>query len=253
MKIVIIEDEKLTAKDLKKTIQAADTDIEIGALLHSVEDAVEYFKSHNDVDLIFSDIQLGDGLSFEVFKQMNNQVPVIFCTAFNSYFSEAFEATGIDYIMKPFNKASIEKALTKFANLEKQFTRNTETYKSQLDLLETKLAPRKSAVIIHQRDKIIPLEITNIAIFFVDSGNTFAYTFSREKLLVNENLEELEKSFTPSFFRANRQYLINRKAVKDATHYFNRKIVVNLNVPFKEQILVGKLKTTSFVDWLAQN
>jgi two-component system, LytTR family, response regulator LytT len=253
MKIVIIEDEKLTAKDLKRTIQAADPDIEIAALIHSVEDGVEYFKSHDDTDLIFSDIQLGDGLSFEIFKQMNSQVPVIFCTAFNSYFSEAFEATGIDYIMKPFNKASIEKALIKFTNLEKRFTRNSEAYKSQLDFLETKLAPKKSAVIIHQRDKIIPLEIANIAIFFVDSGNTFAYTFAQEKLIVNENLEELEKSFAPSFFRANRQYLVNRKAVKDATHYFNRKIVVNLNVPFKEQILVGKLKTSSFVEWLSQH
>lgn len=253
MKIVIIEDEKLTARDLKRTILAAEPDAEIGALLHSVEEAIEYFREHEDTDLIFSDIQLGDGLSFEVFKKMKDQVPVIFCTAYNNYFSEAFEATGIDYILKPFNKATIEKALEKYITLEKRFTRGNEKYKEQLNLLETRIFPKKNAVIIRQRDKIIPLEATAIAVLFVDNGYTFAYTFSQEKFIVNEKLEDLEDSFAPSFFRANRQYLVNRKAIKDATHFFNRKIIINLTVPFKEQILVGKLKTTAFVEWLSQH
>lgn len=252
MKIVIIEDEKLTAKDLKRTLLAVEPDAEIGALLHSVEEAIEYFKEHEDTDLIFSDIQLGDGLSFEIFRKMEHQVPIIFCTAYNNYFSEAFEATGIDYILKPFNKAAIEKALAKYATLEKRFTRNNETYKEQLNLLETKITPKKNAVIIRQRDKIIPLEAAAIAVFFSENGYTYAYTFNQEKFIVNDNLEVLESSFSPSFFRANRQYLVNRKAIKDATHFFNRKIVVNLSVPFKEQILVGKLKTTLFVEWLSQ-
>lgn len=253
MKIVIIEDEKLTAKDLKRTILAAEPDIEIGAVLHSVEDAIEYFRDHEDTDLIFSDIQLGDGLSFEIFRKIKDQVPIIFCTAYNNYFSEAFEATGIDYILKPFNRAAIEKALAKYITLEKKFTKNNEKYTEQLNLLETKISPKKNAVIIRQRDKIIPLEASAIAVFFVDNKYTFAYTFNQEKFIVDENLEELESSFAPSFFRANRQYLVNRKAIKDATHFFNRKIIVNLTVPFKEQILVGKLKTTAFVEWLSQH
>jgi DNA-binding LytR/AlgR family response regulator len=253
MKIVIIEDEKLTAKDLKRTILAADPDVQIVALLHSVEEAIEYFKDHDDADLIFSDIQLGDGLSFDIFKKMENQVPVIFCTAYNTYFSEAFEATGIDYILKPFNKAAIEKALAKYATLEKTFTKNNEKYKEQLSVLETKITPQKNAVIIRQGDKIIPLEASAIALFFLDNKYTFAYTFGHKKFIVNENLEDLERSFAPSFFRANRQHLINRKAIKDATHFFNRKIIVNLTIPFKEQILVGKLKTTLFVEWLSKH
>lgn len=253
MKVVIIEDEKLTAKDLKRTILAAGTDVEIAVVLHSVEEAIEYFKNNTDTDLIFSDIRLGDGLSFDIFRKMETQVPIIFCTAYNNYFSEAFETTGIDYILKPFNKTAIEKALTKYVTLEKKFARNNEKYKEQLNLLETKISPRKNAVIIRQRDKIIPLEAATIAVFFSENGYTFAYTFSQEKFIVNENLEDLECFFAPSFFRANRQYLVNRKAVKDATHFFNRKIVVNLNIPFKEQILVGKLKTTLFVEWLSQH
>jgi two-component system, LytTR family, response regulator LytT len=253
MKVVIIEDEKLTARDLKRTIQAVEPDVEIGALLHSVEDAIGYFKMHDDTDLIFSDIQLGDGLSFEIFKKIDNQAPVIFCTAFNNYFSEAFDAAGIDYILKPFSKVAIEKALAKYVNLEKRFSKNKEDYKNQLDLLENKLTAKKSAVIIRQRDKIIPLEAASIAFFFIENGYTFAFTFTQEKYIVSENLEMLEQSFSPGFFRANRQYLVNRKAIKDASQFFNRKVIVNLTIPFKEQILVGKLKITAFIEWLAQH
>lgn len=253
MKVVIIEDENVTAKDLKRTLLELEPDIEIGAILHSVEEGIEYFADNADTDLIFSDIQLGDGLSFEIFKKMEHPVPIIFCTAYNSYFSEAFETTGIDYILKPFNKATIEKSLSKYLTLEKKFTQNKEIYKEQLTALELKVTPQKNAVIIRQANKIIPLGANAIALFFIDNRYTYAYTFTQEKFIVSENLEDLEKAFAPSFFRANRQFLINRKAVKDATQYFNRKVVVNLTVPFKDQILVGKLKISSFVEWLSQH
>lgn len=251
MKIVIIEDEKLTAKDLKRTITAVEPDVEIGALLHSVEEAIDYFQQHDDTDLIFSDIQLGDGLSFDIFKKIENQVPIIFCTAYNNYFTEAFEAAGIDYIMKPFSKAAIEKALAKYINLEKRFTKNKDAYQEQLDLLENKFTTKKNAVIIRQRDKVIPLESASIAFFFIENKYTFAFTFTQETYITSENLDMLEQSFSPTFFRANRQFLVNRKAVKDAQHFFNRKMIVNLTIPYKEQILVGKLKITSFIEWLA--
>jgi two-component system, LytTR family, response regulator LytT len=250
MNIVIIEDEKVTAKDLQRTILAFEPDATVKATLHSVEDAIDYFKKNDDTDLIFSDIQLGDGLSFEIFKRMDNHPPIIFCTAYDHYFTEAFDSLGIDYIMKPFNKAAIEKALSKYVSLKQQFSRNVNSQKSQLDLLESRLNNKRSAVIIRQREKIIPLDVVNIALFFINNGYTFAYTFKNEKFILNENLDALEHLFSPAFFRTNRQFLVNRRAVKDATHFFNRKVLVNLTIPFKEQILVGKLKITEFVDWL---
>jgi two-component system, LytTR family, response regulator LytT len=253
MKVVIIEDEKITAKDLKRTVLAAEPDAEVVAMLHSVEEALAYFKQHTDMDLIFSDIQLGDGLSFDIFSKVEIRVPIIFCTAFDNYYLEAFEATGIDYIMKPFNKAAIEKALAKYTHLAKTFNRQAEAYKNQLNMLETKLNPRKTAVIIRHREKIIPLEAAAIAVFYIENGCTYAHTFAQEKFMVSETLEELEMSFIPAFFRANRQYLVNRKAIKDASLFFNRKMIVNLSIPFNAQILVGKLKTTPFLEWLAQH
>ena len=100
-------------------------------------------------------------------------------------------------------------------------------------------------------DKIIPLEGNKIALFYIEENTVFAYTFEQNKYLLSQKLDILEQTFYPTFFRANRQFLINRKAIKDASHYFNRKIVINLSLPFHEQIIVGKLKVTPFLNWLA--
>jgi two-component system response regulator LytT len=253
MKIVIIEDEKATARDLERTLVAIEPDIAIAAILHSVEKAIDYFTTSQDVDLIFADIKLGDGLSFEIFERLELTIPIVFCTAFNDYYIEAFKTTGIDYILKPFSKTNIEKALTKFQHLRAKSGSTREDYKLLLKFLENKKTSTKNAVIIRHREKIIPLQSTDIAVIFVENGICYAYTFNQEKFTINENLEELEKSFHPHFFRANRQYLINRKAIKDASHFFNRKVIVNLTIPFKNQILVGKLKMSTFVEWLTHH
>lgn len=252
MKIIIIEDEKLTAKDLAKTIKGIEPDIEIVALLHSVEEAIEYFKTNPILDLIFSDIELGDGLSFEIFEKINNRTPVIFCTAFNEYALEAFKTVGIDYLLKPFSKTTVEKALEKYHSLKEKLAPQNDAIPNLMSLLKNQLFPTKTpSIIMQQGDKIIPLEGEKIALFYIEDNVVFAYTFDQKKYLLSQKLDVLEHTFSPTFFRANRQFLINRKAIKDASHYFNRKIVVNLTLPYDEQIIVGKLKVTSFLDWLA--
>jgi DNA-binding LytR/AlgR family response regulator len=110
---------------------------------------------------------------------------------------------------------------------------------------------QEKSVIIHQGDKIIPLSEKEIALFFIDKEYTFAYTFGGKKHILSQNMDHLEKTFAPDFFRANRQFLVNRKAVKDASQHFNRKLQINLTIPFEEAILVGKLKTTAFTCWLS--
>jgi two-component system, LytTR family, response regulator LytT len=253
MKILIIEDEKLTAKDLSKTLIAIDSEIEILKMVHSVEEAIDFFKSNPVIDLIFSDIELGDGLSFEIFEKLKISIPIIFCTAYNQYALEAFKTVGIDYILKPFNKQSIEKALLKFQNLKEKLANPKEDYSKLLGLIKQKINPQTQSIIIHQGDKIIPLNAKDIALFFIEDDLVFAYTFDGKKNNLSQSMDNLEKQFSIDFFRANRQFLVNRKAVKDASHSFNRKILINLNIPFKEQIFIGKLKTTAFSNWLANN
>jgi two-component system, LytTR family, response regulator LytT len=254
MKIVIIEDEKWTAKDLSKTITSLDEDAEIVAILASVEEAVAYLKDNKDIDLIFSDIQLGDGLSFDIFETIDNKTPIIFCTAFNEYALKAFDTLGIDYLLKPFTKKTVGKALEKYQQLIGKFSpaQPQEDYSSVMNLLKNQLNIGKTpSVIMQQGDKIIPLDGATIALFYIEDDYVFAHTFDQKRHLLSQKLDGLEKTFYPTFFRVNRQFLVSRKAIKDASHFFNRKILVNLTFPFKEQIIVGKLKVTAFLEWLA--
>ena len=252
MKIVIIEDEKWTAKDLAKTITSLEPDAEIVAILPSVEESVDFLTANKDIDLIFSDIQLGDGLSFEIFEKIQNQIPIIFCTAYNEYALQAFKTVGIDYLLKPFSKVTVGKALDKYQQLKDRWTTPQNDFSAMLNVLKTQLNPNtKPSVIIQQGDKIIPLDGAKIALFYIEDDYIFAYTFDQKSHILSQKLDVLENTFSPTFFRANRQFLINRKAVKDASHGFNRKIIVNLTLPFKEQIVVGKLKITAFIEWLA--
>jgi len=249
--IVIIEDESLTALDLVNTLKRIDPDIEVKAILASVEEAVAYFQANPSPDLLFSDIQLPDGLSFELFKQVSLQVPVIFCTAYDQYALKAFEVNGIDYLLKPFSKESVSKAIDKFRLLKGAVQDQSEVFVRLLDQLGQKSVRRASSIIVYQGDKIIPICIDSIALFFLEDTYVFAYTFEQKRLIVTQTLEELEMSCGNSFFRANRQYLVNRKAIKDAARYLNRKILIHLTFAYPKQLLVGKLKTSQFVDWLA--
>jgi two-component system, LytTR family, response regulator LytT len=251
MKIVIIEDEILTAKDLKKSLLAIDNEIEILAILQSVEESIEYLSENKKIDLIFSDIQLGDGLSFDIFERIQNTTPVIFCTAYNEYALKAFDTYGIDYILKPFSTETVTKSLNKYLNFIGKFAQPKANYGNILNELREQLSPQSTSVIVKKGYKIIPIQASEIALFYFENGYSFAHTFEGKTHILSKNLEELEHSFSPTFFRANRQHLINRKAIKDAAQHFNRKLVVNLTIPFKEEIIIGKLKITAFTNWLA--
>lgn len=252
MRILIIEDEKITAKDLAKTILSVEPDAEIVGFLHSIEDALLFFQQDQNIDLIFSDIELGDGLSFEIFEMANISIPVIFCTAYNEYALEAFKAFGIDYILKPFSKNTVGNALQKYFTIKDKFSVGNNEYNNLISALKNNLNSLKlPSIIIQQKDKILPINGENIAIFYIENDYVFAYTFEQKTFIISQKLDSLEKTFSPVFFRANRQFLINRKAVKDASHHFNRKILVNLTLPFNYQIIIGKLKVTSFIDWLS--
>ena len=253
LRVIIIEDEKYTAKDLADTLKKVDSNIEIVATLSSVEQAVNFFKKEKEFDLIFSDIQLPDGLSFDVFKSVKIEVPVIFCTAFDKYALEAFDTNGIDYLLKPFNKASVSKALDKYMALKFNFKSPETNLDKLIYKLEQQMSRQSNSVIVYQRDKIVPVETNQIALFYLEDDYAFALTFDSKKHILTQSLEDLENLCGNGFFRANRQYLVNRKAIKDASRYLNRKILINLNVNYPEQILVGKLKITSFLQWLGNN
>ena len=181
MKVIIIEDERLTADDLAETIQQFDTSIAISAKLRSVKDAVQYFQKHEAPDLIFSDIQLGDGLSFEIFKATKINVPVIFCTAYDEYALTAFGANGIDYLLKPFTSSSVGAALEKFYRITKSTPRQESLpLEKILKLFETRGMENTSAILVHYKEKILPIKLQDTAVFYRGGGVVHRVTFDRQ-------------------------------------------------------------------------
>jgi two-component system, LytTR family, response regulator LytT len=252
MRIVIIEDEELTALDLAETILRLEPKAQIISVLNSVKEAVTFFKKNTgSIDLVFSDIQLGDGLSFEIFNKTPISIPVIFCTAYDEYALNAFKANGIDYILKPFSEKSISDALSKYKSLKTNFTKDESQLSTILELFKNQKNQKNSSVLVYHKDKILPVRLDDIALFYIENENTYLITFDNTKYVINKSLEELDKISPSDFYRANRQYLVNKKAIKDASQYFARKLSLSLYIPSKESITISKEKVTDFLYWLS--
>ena len=202
--------------------------------------------------MIFSDIQLGDGLSFEIFSRVAIRVPVIFCTAYDEFALQAFKANGIDYILKPFTTDSVAAAIKKYLDLRENMTGNTVRYESLEQLFTSRKLTEFGAVLVYYKDKILPVAISQIAFFYLKNGIVQLTTFDQKTYLVNKSIDELAKLTGALFFRANRQFLVNRKAVVDASSYLSRKLSVTLTVPTTETITISKEKMPQFLDWLTQ-
>jgi two-component system response regulator LytT len=250
--IVIIEDEGIVADDLEINIRKLiDEPVEI-VKLRSVKEGITYLKNNDAPDLIFSDIQLGDGLSFEIFVNEPVSVPIIFCTAYDEYALDAFKTNGIDYILKPFTRQTLHLALQKYMQLKKIFSADqTPQYDALLKLLAGKEAQKAASVLVYHLDKIIPINLDDIAMFYLENEVTHLLTFSGKAYYPNKNLDELERLSGSAFFRANRQYLVCRKAITDVSSFFSRKLSLNLKVPHPEKVIVSKGKAPQFLNWLA--
>lgn len=251
MKIVIIEDEKLTANDLAETIGRVAPEARIVAVLPSVSSAVDWFQQNEHPDLIFSDIQLGDGLSFEIFKIVSTNTPVIFCTAFDEYALRAFDANGIDYILKPFDQNNIESAIQKYHKLKSKFSGNMANIEQLMQWMSQKKRPVQGSVLVYKQDKILPVRFDEIALFYIENEITHLVTFDQKRYTINKTIENIEEIASVDFFRVNRQFLVHRRAIKEASLYFARKLSLNLTISFPETITVSKNKVTDFLNWLS--
>ncbi|ACU63810.1 LytR/AlgR family response regulator transcription factor [Chitinophaga pinensis] len=251
MQVVIIEDEALTAEDLRESILKLDDTVQVTAMLKSVKEAVAYFRTHEMPDLIFSDIQLGDGESFDIYRTVEVTAPIIFCTAYDEYALQAFKANGIEYILKPFTDATIADALRKYNTLRRSFAVKETGAGNALDAV-FEHAPKPAAILVHYKDKIVPVRLDSIVLFYIEKETLCLMTFDRQHYYLKKSLEEAEQLCGDVFFRVNRQFLVNRKAIKDASHYLSRKLCVNLNVSFREVITVSKEKTPQFLSWLGE-
>ncbi len=250
MKVVIIEDEQFTAEDLATTITGLRSNYSVVKMLSSVNDAKNYFSKQQHIDLVFSDIHLGDGLSFEIFKAIDIKTPIIFCTAYDNYAIQAFKANGIDYILKPIDKNSILEALEKFERISQPATQANSMMTGLLEMFKNSKDESGRSILVHHKDKIIPVKLNDISVFYIRNESTWIIDEHGKTYPISETLDTIEQMNAPFLFRANRQCIVNRKAVKDATQHFARKLIVNLTIPFQEQISISKERSSVFLKWL---
>lgn len=249
MNILIIEDEHLTAEDLGDILMNVIPDVKLVKILNSVEESLEFFKEKHEIDLIFSDIQLGDGLSFDIFNKITPLAPIIFCTAYDEYALNAFETYGIHYILKPFNSKKIEEAIEKYKQLKSNFKPLNNEFNEVMALLQ-KSNNLPTNILVNKKGSVLPIKIKNIAVIYLEESNTRLLTFNGEKYYYDKNLSELEGILDDTFFRANRQFILNREAVKEVEELINRKAIIYLNIPFEHKIIISKEKKNNFYDWL---
>ncbi|MEO0734409.1 MAG: LytTR family DNA-binding domain-containing protein [Bacteroidota bacterium] len=248
MTIVIIEDEPLMAAALEREIRQLDPSVKIPVRLATVAEGRAYFQEHPLPDLFFSDIQLTDGLSFQLFEELASTVPVIFCTAFNEYALEAFRQNGIDYLLKPLDPAELARTLARYRNLVQPAVFNPVALATHFTL---PTIHGTENLLVNRGERIIPIRIRDVRLFFLRDGIVYAYLTDQERYPIDQTLEELEKSVGPDFYRANRQTLLNRTAIREVKRYFARKLLIRTDLNVLEPIVVSKAKASEFLQWLA--
>jgi two-component system LytT family response regulator len=253
MKALIIEDEIMAAKTLQKLLGEVSPETEIITVLESIEDSVAWLEENPMPDLMFMDIHLADGSSFAIFEQVDITCPVIFTTAYDEYALKAFEVNSIDYLLKPISRDALEHAMSKYHNLLSQGRQNDN--RDKLEALLDQLTDKKSfkrCFLLPERDKLVPLLANDIAYAYIDAKTVKLVSFERKTYYMSQTLDDLMVQLDPQvFFRANRQFIISRYAVKDVSVWFGNKLAINLNVETPEKIVVSKARVAEFKHWFS--
>jgi len=248
MNVLIVEDEAHTSQLLKEIIEQ-DENFLVTEQLETILETVQYLsKYQKNLDLIFLDIHLADGHSFEIFNHIDVNLPVVFCTAYDEYTLQAIKNNGIDYILKPFKELEIHAALHKYKRLAATFQAKIP---APLQFSALPKAPYQQNFLTQYREKTIVKAVKDIALFNIEFELVYLYSFKGEKFPLLKNMEFVESVCDPQqFFRINRQMLLNKAAIVAIEPYFNRKVTVQLNFSFSETPIVSRLKVSAFKEWL---
>lgn len=249
MKVVIVEDERLAAEKLQRLLKQVDSEIEILEVLESVEESVNWFSVNPSPNLIFMDIQLDDGISFEIFDTVKIEAPVIFTTAFDEYAIRAFKVNSVDYLLKPIEKKMLENSLEKYrkiysgqemgVKITKVFEQMSKTYKNRF------------LVKIGTHFQSVPVE--NISCFFVEERSTFMKTRAGKNYDLDYSLDQIQKLVDPDiFFRINRNFLVNINSVSEILSYSTSRLKLKLENFSSEGLIVSRDKVAEFKLWMDQ-
>lgn len=252
MKVIIVEDEMPAAEKLERYIARYDSKIRIEGQFDSIAKTVEWLRENQDtIDLIFMDIQLTDGLSFQIFQQISVRKPVIFTTAFDEFALDAFKVNSIDYLLKPITFTDLSASLKKMEVLREHLHRNNdqdERVKQAFSSLKTR--EYKNRFMVKLGEHIRSITADQISLFYADGRDVYLVTVQNRKFIIDYTLESMEDILDPAvFYRPNRTFIVNINAVKDVLVYSNSRLKIILHQEFDKEIIVSREKVGEFKEW----
>ncbi|GAB5530547.1 MAG: LytTR family DNA-binding domain-containing protein [Roseivirga sp.] len=255
MRVFIIEDEIPAAEKIQRFLHRYDDSIEIAGTAMSVKQAVDWLNKDGEADLLFMDIPLTDGLSCDIFKQVNLDIPVVFTTAYNEYAIEAFKANGIDYLLKPITFDALSESLEKFNSLKNKLQEPGQAEATSVIDLQSALQmlskrDYKTRFMVKIGEHIRSVTTDNIDLFYAEGRNAYIVTNEGKRLIIDYKLETLEEMLDPKkFFRVNRTFIIEINAIKDVLVYSNSRLKIILSQNFDREIIVSREKVNAFKVW----
>lgn len=248
MNVVIVEDEILAAEKLERYLKKWNSNVEIIAHTTSIKESVSWFQDNSTkYDIAFFDIQLLDGLSFEIFKKVNIVKPVIFTTAFDEFAIDAFKVNSIDYILKPITFTEISNAMSKLSTMKSMFSIPQEVEKLEKEYKQQK---QKDRFLVKMGNHIHSIKTTDISLFFAEGRTVYLVTNYGKKYIVDYKLEDLNKLLdVKHFYRTNRTFIVNLNAIEDVLVYSNSRLKVKLKVNVEKDIVVSRERVSDFKKW----
>lgn len=254
IKVLIIEDEIPAQRLLKETLQELDIELEVVGCIGSVQSAVTWFQQNEHPEIVLLDIQLSDGQSFEIFKQVKVDSMIIFTTAYDEYALQAFKVNSLDYLLKPIEKDELQDAFEKYQQYNKQFIKeknSTIDYSELAALIKNEKQEYRKRFLIQSNESFFHLPIEQIAFIYSLQGITFVVTFEKREYPVNFSLESIKEQLNPElYFKVNRQIIVNINTIKKVHTYFNGKLKLETQPSHSEDIVIGKDKAAAFKRWL---
>ncbi|MBL0740094.1 LytR/AlgR family response regulator transcription factor [Chryseolinea lacunae] len=251
MKVLIIEDETPAAEKLERYLLKYDPATVVVSVLDTIEKAVSWLATHQDqIDLIFMDIQLKDGLSFQIFQQVVVKKPVIFTTAFNEFALDAFKVSSIDYLLKPITFTDLSASLKKLESLREQLQPKDQPERIQTLFTNLKTKEYKTRFMVKLGEHIRSITADQISLFYADGRDVYLVTTQNRKFIIDYTLESLEDILDPQvFFRLNRTFILNINGIKDVLVYSNSRLKITLVQEFDKEIIVSREKVGDFKEW----
>lgn len=261
MKVLIIEDEELAVKKLRKTLEAVDSSAEVVGVADSIRSSVQWLESNPTPDLILMDIELADGQSFEIFDKIEVKSTVIFTTSYDEYALKAFKVNSVDYLLKPVQKEDLEAALNKLKNLQSMYGSTSSTSGDPLNVdnlvkeLKQKLQPKeyRKRFLVKHAQKLISIEVQDIAYFYSDGRLNFFKTNDNKKYVVDYTMDELEEMLDPDqYFRISRSFYVSIASIDQIHDYFGNRLLLHLRPAVDKESIVSREKVADFKKWMGK-